>query len=126
MVKNTFFENISVYNYFRKNNEDTFFLENLILFKNDVLIIFSKISGFCSISQFSKEKWFVELKTQFFLKTSPSLNIVDFIQFFALNSNTKSEFQSEIRIFCNCHFNFLVRDKSLIKNFFINFHIFFC
>ena len=66
MVENTFFENISVYNYFRKNNEDTFFLENLILFKNDVLIIFSKISGFCSISQFSKEKWFVELKTQFF------------------------------------------------------------
>ena len=65
MVKNTFFENISVYNYFRKNNEDTFFLENLILFKNDVLIIFSKISGFCSISQFSKEKWFVELKTHF-------------------------------------------------------------
>ena len=114
MVKNTFFENISVYNYFRKNNEDTFFLENLILFKNDVLIIFSKISGFCSISQFSKEKWFVELKTQFFKKTSPSLNIVDFIQFFALNSNTKSEFQSGIRIFCNCHFNFIVRDKFLI------------
>ena len=65
-LKTLFFENISVYNYFRKNNEDTFFLENLILFKNDVLIIFSKISGFCSISQFSKEKWFVELKTQFF------------------------------------------------------------
>ena len=47
-------------------NDDTYFQENLILYKNDVLIIFSKISGFCSISQFSKEKWFVELKTQFF------------------------------------------------------------
>ena len=47
-----------------------------------------------------------------FEKTSPSLNIVDFINFFALNSNMKSEFQSEIKIFCNCHFKFLVRDKS--------------
>ena len=61
-----------------------------------------------------------------FEKTPPSLNIVILIQFFALNSNMKSEFQSEIRIFCNCHFNFLVQDKSLIMIFFINFSIFFC
>ena len=92
MVKNTFFENISVYNYFRKNNEDTFFLENLILFKNDVLIIFSKISGFCSISQFSKEKWFVELKTQFFLKNFPVFKHSRFYSVF------RTEFKYEIRI----------------------------
>ena len=125
-LKTLFFQNISVCNYFRKNNEDTFFLENLILFKNDVLIIFSKISGFCSINHFFKEKWSIKQKILIFEKTSLSLNIVDFIQFFALNSNSKSEFQSEIRIFCNCHYNFIVRDKTLIKNIFINVYIFFC
>ena len=61
-----------------------------------------------------------------FEETSPSLNIVDFIQFFALNSNMKSEFKSEIRFFYNCHFNFLVQDKSLINFIFINSYIFFC
>ena len=61
-----------------------------------------------------------------FEKTSSSLNIVVFIQFFALNSNMKSAFQSEIRIFCNCHFKFLVQDISLIMNFFTNFYMFLC
>ena len=61
-----------------------------------------------------------------FEKTSLSLNIVDFIQFFALNSNMKSAFQSEIIFFCNFHFYFLVQDKSSIMIFFINFYIFLC
>ena len=59
-----------------------------------------------------------------FEKTSPSLNIVILIQFFALNSNMKSEFQSEIRNFCNSHFNFLVQDKSLIMIFLLIFQSF--
>ena len=37
---------------FRKSHQDTFFVENLILYKNGVLIIFSKISGFDPIDKF--------------------------------------------------------------------------
>ena len=45
-----FFVNISIANYFIKNNQDTFFVEHQILYKRSVLIIFSKISVFCPIS----------------------------------------------------------------------------
>ena len=37
---------------FRKNYHDTFFVENLILYKKGVLIIFSKINGFGPIGNF--------------------------------------------------------------------------
>ena len=37
---------------FRKNHQNTFFVENLILYKKCVLIIFSKISGFGPIGHF--------------------------------------------------------------------------